>query len=495
MSRSGGVGVLAIDLGASSGKALIGSLDDRRLSVTEIHRFPNEPVQLNNRLHWDVLRLYHEIKQSIVKSRQLGYSELKSLAVDSWAVDFGLLGRNGELLGNPYHYRDHHTDGVMEQVFGIVPSETIFSHTGIQFLPFNTIYQLYAMKTAGSPQLEAAQTLLMIPDLFVYFLTGETYTEFTNASTTQLLNPLQKNWDSRLIEALGLPSRIFSGVVEPGTMTGTLLPSVSSELNVPPLSVIATAEHDTASAVAAVPSTGRDFAYLSCGTWSLMGTEVDKPVLSRQALDWNFTNEGGVNGTFRLLKNIMGLWLLQECRRVWEYEGKASSYEDLLREADGSRPFRRFIDPDHLQFLNPAHMPNQIRQYCRDTNQPVPESRGETVRCILESLAMKYRLVLERTEALSGKRFDGLHMVGGGIHNATLCQYTANAIGKPVWAGPAEATAIGNMAVQYIALGEVGGLQEARSIIKESFPVQTYEPQDTARWEEAYGNFRRITKC
>lgn len=484
--------ILAFDLGASSGKALAGQLVGRRLTITEIHRFPNDPVQVGSRLQWDVLRLFHEMKQGVLKAKHAGH-EPESLGIDSWAVDFGLIGKHGELLGNPYHYRDHHTDGMMEQVFAVAPRESIFARTGIQFLPFNTIFQLYAMKEAQSPLLDAAETLLMIPDLFRYFLTGERRSEFTNASTTQLMNPLLRDWDDTLLAQLGLSRKIFAEIVEPGTVAGSLLPVVSEELGVPVCPVIAVGEHDTASAVASVPSESKHFAYLSCGTWSLMGTEVEQPVLSDRALSWNFTNEGGINGTFRLLKNIMGLWLLQECKRMWEKEGIAATYEELLLQAKQAEPFQSFVDPDHLMFLNPLHMPKQIQQFCRETGQRAPQTYGESVRCILESLAMKYRFILERTERLTEHRFDGLHMVGGGIHNAMLCQFTANAIARPVWAGPAEASAIGNLIVQYIALGQVKDVHEGRSIIKESFPVETYEPHNQAAWEEEYGTFLELT--
>ncbi len=486
--------ILAFDLGASSGRAIAGRFDGEKMEIKEIHRFSNDPVQVGNRLHWDILRLFHELKQGILKSRHQGYN-LKSIAVDSWAVDFGLIGKHGELLGNPYHYRDRQTDGMMEEVFRLVPREEIFSRTGIQFMPINTIYHLFALKKAGSPLLEHAEKLLMIPDLIRYFLTGEKTGEFTNATTTQLFNPSTKKWDDELLHRLGLPTHIFAGVVQSGTVAGSLSSSVCRELDIPSLPVIAVAEHDTASAVAAVPTDKRDFAYLSCGTWSLLGTEVPQPVINERALNWNFTNEGGVNHTFRLLKNIMGLWLIQECKRAWEREGNRLSYEQLTELANRARPFRSLIDPDDPVFLHPDHMPWQIMQYCRKTNQPVPGNEGEVIRCIMESLALKYRLVLERTEKLVSKKFPGLHMVGGGVNNVMLCQFTANAIARPVWAGPREATAVGNLLVQYITLGEIKDIGEARQVVRNSFPVRTYDPQDTKMWDQAYGKFLQITGC
>jgi rhamnulokinase len=486
------VSVLAFDLGASGGKALIGKLVDAKLVTTEIYRFSNDPVQVGSHLHWDILRLLHEIKQGLLKAKQLGF-EFESIAIDSWAVDFGLLGKNGEMLANPYHYRDHHTEGAMAQVRAFISDEELFSRTGIQFLPFNTIYQLYAMKQQPHSILQHADALLMVPDLLRYFLTGQKASEFTNASTTQLLNPQTQDWDTELMEILGIPTRLFVKPVQPGTLTGTLLPAVREELGLPDIPVIAVGEHDTASAVAAVPTEEKHFAYLSCGTWSLMGTEIDKPVLDRQALEWNFTNEGGMDNTFRLLKNIMGLWLLQECKRAWEKEGNHLSYEELINEAKQTQPFRSIIDPDHAMFLNPLHMPKQIQQYCRETGQPLPQQIGEFVRCVIESLALKYNFVLNRTEKLSGNSFAGLNMVGGGIQNEMLCQYTANAISRPVWAGPVEASAIGNIVTQFIALGQIKTLQQARTIIKNSFPIKTYEPEASEAWSQAYERFLEIT--
>jgi rhamnulokinase len=487
------VSVLAFDLGASSGKALIGQLSDGKLNITEIHRFPNDPVQVGSRLHWDILRLFHEIKQGILKSKHGGH-DVESIAIDSWAVDFGLIGKHGELLANPYHYRDHHTDGVMDEVAGIIPRSEIFAHTGLQFLPFNTIYQLYALKKAGNPALEHADKLLMIPDLLRYFLTGEMKSEFTNASTTQVLNAKTGEWDAELLERLGIAKELFAEILQPATVAGRLRDSICEELNVGSLPVITVGEHDTASAVAAVPALTEDFAYISCGTWSLLGTEVKEPVLSEQALELNFTNEGGVNNTYRLLKNIMGLWLVQECKRAWDKEGNSISFGDLVKLAEQAKPFQSLIDPDDLVFLNPPHMPKQIQQYCRDTNQPVPQSEGEIMRCVIESLALKYRYVLERTEQLSGKTYEGLNIVGGGIQNQLLMQFTANAIGKPVWAGPVEASAIGNIVVQLMALGHISDIREARRIIRDSFDIQTYQPQQSAEWNQAYERLCKLVQ-
>lgn len=483
---------LAFDLGASSGRALLGRLNGRVIETEEIHRFPNDPVQVGDRLHWDVLRLYHEIKQGLLKTKHMGVTPV-SLGIDSWAVDFGFIGRHGGLLANPYHYRDRHTDGIMEKLFAEIPADKLFSKTGIQFLPFNSIFQLYAMKRANDPVLEQAQRFLMIPDLLRYFLTGEMHNEFSNATTTQLYNPVEGQWDAELLWQLKLPSAWFGPVLQPGSAAGTVRASVREELDIGTIPVIAVAEHDTGSAVAAVPALDRSFAYLSCGTWSLLGTEVDRPVISEKARELNFTNEGGVGGTYRLLKNIMGLWILQESRREWERAGITYSFPELVKLAGDAAPFAAFIEPDDELFLHPGDMPARIREYCVRTGQRAPEQPGEIVRCILESLALKYRYVLGLTEKLSEQSFGGLHMVGGGIHNTLLCQWTANAIGKPVWAGPAEGSAIGNLAVQWIASGDFKDIWEARSVIRDSFPVTVYEPADAGAWEEAYGRFLRTT--
>lgn len=484
--------ILAYDLGASSGRAILGRLKDGKIEVEELHRFSNDPVQVGDRLHWDILRLYHEIKQGLLKAKHNGIS-LQSMAIDSWAVDFGFIGKSGELSSNPYHYRDGHTEGVMESVLKQIPASVIFGRTGIQFLPFNTIYQLYALKQANSQLLRNDSRFLMIPDLLRYFLTGQMHNEFTNVTTTQLFNPLEGKWDSELLRLLDLPSAWFGDVLQPGAKAGMLQTTVCEELGIPSIPVYAVAEHDTGSAVVAVPATEKSFAYLSCGTWSLMGTEVDKPVINDLAQKLNFTNEGGAYGTYRLLKNIMGLWIVQECRRAWEREGISHSFPELVQMAAAAKPFVAFIDPDDALFLPPGDMPARVVEFCQQTGQTAPETIGEIVRCILESLTLKYRYVLELTERLSEQEFGGLHMVGGGIQNTLLCQWSANAIGKPVWAGPSEGSAIGNLVVQWIAHGEFADIWEARRAIRDSFPITTYEPNDLEAWEHAYKKFCSIT--
>ncbi len=482
--------ILAYDLGAGSGRAIVGRLTDHRIVTQEIHRFANEPVKVGPHLYWDILRLYHELQHGLATAKQERMIP-ESIGIDSWAVDFGLIGRSGELLGNPYHYRDPHTTGMMEELIAELTAERIFEATGIQFLSFNTLYQLAAMRSNDSSLLKEAQRLLMIPDLLRYFMTGEMINEFTNATTTQLYNSRQHEWDRKLLSHIGIPSSWFGKPVQPGTPAGRLRSSLMEELGLPAIPVTAVAEHDTASAVVAVPALSDTFAYLSCGTWSLMGTEVTEPIIHEQALKLNFTNEGGAYGTYRLLKNIMGLWIFQEYKRECERDGHYASYADWLSGVEQAPAFQAFIDPDDPIFLHAGDMAKRVADYCRRTNQPVPESRGAIARCIFESLVLKYRYVLELTEQLSGKAFDGLHMVGGGIQNRLLCQWTASAIGRPVWAGPAEGSAIGNLAVQWIAQGTFRDIREARAVIRDSFPVDVYEPQDGEVWQQAYERFCR----
>ncbi|MEN1984729.1 rhamnulokinase [Paenibacillus hubeiensis] len=484
--------VLAYDLGAGSGRALLGHLNDRGMETVEVHRFKNEPVKVGDRMYWDILRLHHELLTGLTLVKQRG-EQPESLGIDSWAVDFGLIGSHGELLGNPYHYRDTQFGGMMEQVCKELGRKAIFEKTGIQFLSFNTLYQLAALRRGGSPLLDGAQRFLMIPDLLRYFLTGDAVNEFTNATTTQMYNPVLGDWDRDLLAHIGVAEHLFGKAVMPGTGVGQLRGSISGDLGIARIPVVAVAEHDTGSAVVAVPATERSFAYLSCGTWSLMGTELDRPAISKESLALNFTNEGGAGGTFRLLKNIMGLWILQESMREWEREGQAIGYAELLQQAENAAPFASLFDPDDDLFLPAGDMTSRIREYCRRTGQVEPQDQGAVARSILESLALKYRIVLEWTERLSKQSFGGLHMVGGGIQNRLLCQWTANSIGKPVWAGPAEGSAIGNMAVQWIASGAFKDIWEARRVIRDSFPVKEYEPEQRSVWDHAYGRFLQVT--
>lgn len=489
---------LAFDLGASSGRALIGELvpaagGSRKLRVREVHRFPNHAIQVGNHLHWDILRLLHEIKKSIRMAFQEGDAPT-TLGIDSWGVDFGLLDASGELIGNPYHYRDAQTEGMIGEVGERIGDEALFRQSGLQFMPFNTLYQLYAMRKAGSPKLDIARTLLLTPDLLVYLLTGIRNCEFTMATTTQLFHPERRAWNKELMERLGIPSHLFLDPVEPGSVIGPIAPEVREELGVPAVTAVAVGTHDTESAIAAVPATsGEPFAYLVCGTWSLLGTELQEPLLTGETMELQFSNEGGVGGTYQLLKNIMGLWLLQECKREWDEAGGEIGYAGLVAAAEAAEPFRSLVHPDDARFYAPGGMTDKIRSFCEETGQPAPRSEGEFARCILESLALRYREALEQMESLVGRSYRGMHMVGGGIQNELLCGFTADALGRPVWAGPVEASAIGNLLVQFMAQGQCANLQEARRLSADSFPVEAYAPgRDRAAWERAYRVFRGL---
>jgi len=487
--------LLAFDLGASNGRAMIGRFDGERLRLSEVHRFPNGPVRLpddtgtGHRLHWDVLRLWSEVTRSLALAVQEHGAGLAGVGLDTWGVDFGLLDRDGALISNPYHHRDSRTDGMLEEAFRRVPRAVIFEQTGIQFMQLNSLYQLLALVVGHSPALDVADIFLTVPDLFNYWLSGRQVCEFSIATTTQCYDPRQRDWARPLLERLGIPTHIFPEVVPPGTILGELSPSVATEVGVDGLPVIAPACHDTACAVAAVPAEGSDFAYISSGTWSLMGTELEAPAIDEKALAYGFTNEGGVGGRFRFLKNITGLWLVQECRRTWAGEGEAFSYDELTRMAARADPLQCFVDPNRGEFLKPGDMPARIRAFCRATGQQVPESKGAVVRCALESLALKYRWVLERLEDVLGRRLEPVHIVGGGTQNGLLNQFAANATDHTVVTGPVEATALGNLIVQMMALGHVGSLAQGRDLVRRSFRLVTYEPADVSQWEDAYGRF------
>lgn len=485
--------MLAFDFGASSGRAMLGTFNGDIITLEEKHRFSNDPVNVRGSLYWDVLRLFHEIKQGILKCANTGNKDIDSIGIDTWAVDYGLLDQKGNLLGNPYHYRDARTVGMLEEAFKTVSKEEIFNQTGIQIMELNTLYQLIALKRSQPEMLENAKTLLMIPDLFNYFLTGIKLTEFTNASTTQLYNPVKDRWAAELMDKFGIPDHIFTEVIPAGSIIGPLSQEICSEVGMGPVPVVAVASHDTGSAVAAVPVTGQeDFVYISCGTWSLLGVESSEPIITPKSLELNFTNEGGVNHTIRFLKNIMGLWLTQECKRQWDREGANLSFAELEKLAWEAKPFISFIDPDDHSFLAPGDMPGRIQEFCKNTNQPVPESKGEIIRCIAQSLALKYRYTVEGLERILDKKINVVHMVGGGIKDKMLCRFTANATGREVVAGPVEATSIGNIAVQAMALKEIGSLSQAREIIRKSFPMEVYQPEQTADWDEAYHKFKNI---
>lgn len=476
---------LALDLGAESGRAIVGSLREDALALEESYRFPNRPLSLPTGLHWDIPTLWREIQQGIALSARR--APLTSLALDAWGVDFALLDEHGALLDLPHHYRDSRTEGMLPAAFRRVPRERIFAQTGIQFMPINTLYQLLAMVETGDPQLAAARTFLTIPDLFNAWLSGSRCCEFTNATTTQCLDPRTRTWALPLLEALGIPTHIFPALCEPGTTLGPLLATVAEATGAGSVPVIAPACHDTGSAVVAVPADSAGFAWISSGTWSIMGAEVDQPNLSPQALAFNFTNEGGAFGAWRLSKNIMGLWLLQECRREW-----GLPYDNITHLAAEARPFLAVIDPDAPTFLHPGGMPERIRAFCRASGQAMPQTRGELARVVLESLALKYRLTLAQLETLTGARLEPVHIIGGGTQNRLLNQLTADCTGRPVVAGPVEATALGNILVQAIALGRLESLSQARALVRRSFAVETYQPSGDGRWDEAAARLKSL---
>ncbi len=476
---------LAFDFGAESGRAVLAYLEAGILTTQEVHRFRNQAVEERGSLRWDVSSLWSEIRNAL---NSLQGVKLAGIGVDAWGVDYALLGERGELLENPYHYRDRRTDGVMKEVFRRVSREEIYRATGIQFMPINTLYQLYAAHRDTPSIVSAAKQLLTIPDLFNYWLTGKAVCEFTNATTTQMVDPVRREWARDLMEKAGLRADLLSPIVESGTVIGPLLPTVASNLSLAGTPVIAPACHDTGSAVAAI--TARDgTAFLSSGTWSLIGTELDVPVLTSQALKLNFTNEGGVNGTTRLLKNVMGLWMLQACRNCWTAQGQCGSYDELVERANREPEFSHLVDPDDELFLHPADMPAAIDQFCLKTQQTAPSNIGAYVRCVLESLAMKYRLTVRNLEQVCGRSIEEIRVVGGGSKNRLLNQFTANANGRRVLAGPAEATALGNIAIQVLATGEASSLQEVRAIVDRSFPTEIFEPMDTDKWDHHFQRF------
>jgi rhamnulokinase len=499
---------LAFDLGAESGRAVVGHLRDDRLRLKEIHRFPNGPVQVLDSLHWDVLRLWSEIKHGLALAAQAYGDDLVSVGLDTWGVDFGLLAADDSLLGNPYHYRDSRTDGMLEEAFRVVPKTEIYERTGIQFMQINSLYQLLSMAKTSSAALSCAQTFLNMPDLFNFWLSGRKASEFTIVTTSQCYDPRAGGWARGMIERLGIPAHIFGEIVSPGTILDNLRSSVAAETGCPAIPVVASACHDTASAVAAVPAmstaeghllsggegptTEAGHIYISSGTWSLMGVETSEPIITEKSLAYDFTNEGGVGGTFRFLKNIMGLWLVQECRREWARAGKDHSYDELTQLAEAAPAFGSLVVPSDNRFLSPGDMPSRIQDYCRETGKPVPETKGAIVRCALESLALEYRWVAERLDEIVSRPLPAIHIFGGGSRNILLNQFTADATGRTVITGPVEATAIGNVLVQAIALGYVTGSAEGRALVRRSFEVKVYEPHNAGAWDAAYERYLKL---
>ncbi len=488
---------LAVDLGAESGRVVAGTFDGARIALEEVHRFPNGPINVMGHLHWDVLRLWSDIKAGLAKAAQRYGDRVAGIGLDTWGVDYGLLDANDELLGNPYHYRDSRTDGMMERAFAKVSREAIFEATGIQFLQLNTLIQLVAMVEARSPQLAMAQTLLMMPDLLNFWLTGRKANEFSDATTSQCYDPRAGTWAYAMLEKLGIPTRIFRDgdgdrLVPPGTVLGTLLPAVMEETGLSEVPVIAPATHDTGSAVAAVPMDPANAIYLSSGTWSLMGVESKVPIINDAMLAYNFTNEGGVDGTFRVLTNIMGLWLVQECRREWQRAGEEHDYGEMVEMAAAAPAFGPLIFPGDSRFFAPGDMTPRIQAFCRETGQAVPETKGAVLRCALESLALEYRWVAEKLDALTGKRLGTIHIIGGGAKNELLDQFAADATGRTVVTGPIEATALGNVLVQAIALGHIDSVAAGREVVARSFELKKFEPRNTMAWDAAYQRYLLI---
>jgi rhamnulokinase len=482
---------LAFDLGASGGRGIIGTLENKVLALNEICRFNNNMSQVLDSYHWDILRLFDEIVKGIAKANTLGLCP-GSIGIDTWGVDYGLLDKNGNLLANPYAYRDHRTDTAMEEFQRIVPRDKIYKLTGIQFMQFNTLFQLFAAKRDKLSIMDVASDLLFIPDLLNYMLTGIKKTEFTFATTSQLLNPVTGRWEKELFSALGIPVEIMQEIVEPGTILGPLHKSVIDETGLQDAHVIAVASHDTGSAIAAIPATDENFAYISSGTWSLMGIESPQPVITEDSFNFSFTNEGGVNHTYRILKNIMGLWLIQECKRCWAGNRHDYSYPELVAMAEKAVPFRSLVNPDHPSFYNPVDMLSAVIEFCKVHEEPLPSQPGEYARCIFESLALKYRFVLESLRKISGKKIDKIHIIGGGSQNKFLCQLTSNATGLQVIAGPAEGTAIGNLLVQAMGMGYISSLSEIREIVKNSCETEVFRPVDTDKWNKVYDRFVKI---
>ncbi|MDB5322838.1 MAG: pentulose/hexulose kinase [Phycisphaerales bacterium] len=486
--------LLAFDLGAESGRALLGRFDGKRLTLEEKHRFANPNGRMNGRLHWNFLAQWEELKAGLRKAAA-GGTAIDAIGVDTWGVDFGFLDRNGDLLANPYMYRDAQTDGMLEKAFAKVPRAEIFEATGIQFMQLNSLYQMMALAERKSPLLEMAQTMLFVPDLFNYFFTGERAAEFSIATTSQMYDPRKRDWATAMLGRLGLPTHFLPRVVPSGTRLGNLRADVAAECGAAgDIPVIAPGCHDTASAVAAVPVRGGDgdWCYISSGTWSLMGVETPQPIINEKSLRLNYTNEGGVAGDIRFLKNIMGLWLVQECRRQWLKDGHEFSYAQLTQMATAARPFAAVIDPDFKPFLSPGQMPQKVAEFCTKTGQPPPASTGAIVRTCLEGLALTYRKTIEGLEDVLGRKMGVIHIVGGGTQNELLNQMTADACNRPVVAGPVEATAIGNMLVTAIALGDISNLEEGRAVVRESFDVKRYEPKNALAWEEAYGRYGKV---
>ena len=482
--------VLAFDFGASSGRAIIGCFDGDKITLEEVHRFSNDPVSVGGTVYWDVLRLFYEIKQGIIKAKIAGGFD--SIGIDTWGVDFGFIDSEGKLMENPVHYRDARTVGLVDEAFKTMPKEKLYGITGIQFMELNTLFQLISLKKYRPWMLERADKMLFMPDLFGYMLTGKMCAEYSIASTSQLIDLDKRTWSKEILDAFGIKESVFAPLVQPGTVLGELSKEVCEECGVDPVPVISVCGHDTQSAITSVPCEDGDFAFLSSGTWSLFGTELDKPLVNETSMNINITNEGGFDGSTGFLKNIIGLWLIQESRRQWKREGKEYSYADLEKLALAAEPFKCFIDPDAPEFVPHGNIPERVREFCRKTGQYVPETVGEIMRCIYESLAMKYRLTFEKLRECTERDYPVIHVIGGGTKDGLLCQMTANSCDRTVKAGPIEATVMGNVAVQLMSDGSVKNIGQARKIVANSSELKTFEPKDTDKWAGAYEDFLKV---
>lgn len=484
--------ILSFDFGASSGRAILGTFDGKKIELKEIHRFSNDPVIINGTMYWDVLRLMFEIKQALLKTKP--YGKLDSIGIDTWGVDFGLIDKDGKLIENPVHYRDSRTNGMVEKAFEKLPSEEFYSITGNQFMEINTAFQLFSLAQNRPEVLDRAEHLLLMPDLLRYMLTDDMDTEYSIASTTQLLDAKNRVWSKKVLEALGIPEKLFGDICPTATVTGKLSDSICEELGIESCPVTAVAGHDTQCAIASVPTKEKDFLFLSCGTWSLLGTELDEPLIDKNAYDCNITNEGGYGNKASFLKNIIGLWLIQETRRQWKKEGCELSFAEMEKLAREEEPLKCFIDPDDDVFVPAGNIPKRVMEYCERTNQFVPKTKGQILRCIYDSLAMKYRYAISQIEFCTKKDYNKLYIVGGGVQDKLLCQTTANYCHKTVIAGPIEATVFGNLLLQLCAQGDVNGLEEAREIVRNSDSVLTFDIEENEKVDNAYKTFKEVTK-
>lgn len=482
---------LAFDLGASSGRAILGTLKDSKLELTEIHRFKNQMSQIHGNYFWNIFNLFDELKTGLKKCIAEYNIQPYSIGIDTWGVDYALVDSDGYINGLPFAYRDHRTDQAMEQFFKQMNREETYRLSGIQFMQFNTLFQLFASVKTNFSGLKTADSLLFTPDALNFLFTGIRKNEYTIASTSQLLKPGKPEWEPNLFKAAGVSMSLTEDIIQPGIVLGKILPEISEQTGSKQIPCVAVGSHDTASAIVSVPSNGKNWAYLSSGTWSLLGIETEEPLVTDKSLELNFTNEGGVEGTTRFLKNIMGMWLIQECKRIWDDE-KQISWEEIVKLSEAEKPFKCLINPDDSGFLNPGNMPDAIQKYCKRTNQHIPLSRGEIARCIYDSLVLKYRYTIQQIESITGEKIEVLHIIGGGANNKMMNQLTADATGIPVFAGPTEATAIGNILMQIKAAGIVENLSEARNIVRKSFEVINYQPNPEIDWNSAYKKFTEL---